>query len=510
MSGAVFGAAVRRTLGRCALRSPGSLSYVALVATLTILPVSVWWAAELLPLQDYPQFLVFVRAVRDMGTPGSPFHGTYTVAPWFTPTGLPVHLTSLLATISGGSVERGGRLLLSLQGLGLVASSIFLLRTIGASRWNIVLLFPLMHSYWTLGGFTAFATAVPLVILGAAVAIRWFRSQTTAMGICMAVLLSVTLFWHGIAFMMSGLTFGVLWLLQRFPSRTARIKAAVPSMVALAHYVIWTRTTFSSDAKPSPPEWQAPWDAADSFLIFASPQVPHPGARSLILFLLVLGTALAGATRSPFRVRRQFLVENPFLFVAITHVAAYFLLPINVAGVAGLSNRFPYLAELFLVFAWRLPRRPAALVSCVVLVASFALWGDIDMLARFRRFDARTRGASHLIDRIEEGKSLYWAPTANGAVPEFPGQYAAIELQQFATARKGGLPNSSFAGYGYTFVRYVNGINPMPQLYGHQTSPQALAKFDYVLVGRAQTLRGVLGFQAVAEGDGWELYAVQH
>ena len=95
--------------------------FAVVVLAFTFAAARVWWLSKLVPGMDYPQFLLFVRALQDHGNPASPFHGTYTVGPWFMPTSLPINLTSWLSVLCGHSIEAAGKLLLTLQNVGLVA-----------------------------------------------------------------------------------------------------------------------------------------------------------------------------------------------------------------------------------------------------------------------------------------------------------------------------------------------------------------------------------------------------
>src|SRR5258708_29603286 len=147
--------------------SVADIVFSAVVVALTVMAVRIWWLSQILPGMDYPQFIVFVRAVKDYRDPASPFHGTYTTGPWITPTSLPIHLTVLLSYLCGGSVESGRRLLFSLLTVGLVAATLYLLKPLGRSRWAVVLPFPFIHSRWSgAGGIVDFSPALPLVVLG--------------------------------------------------------------------------------------------------------------------------------------------------------------------------------------------------------------------------------------------------------------------------------------------------------------------------------------------------------
>ena len=173
----------------------------------------------------------------------------------------------------------------------------------------------------------------------------------------------------------------------------------------------------------------------------------------------------------------------------------------------GLGHSLGGLALLMLVFACN-PARVTALQRFVFgagALASILLLGD--MIWRLHAFHRYTGGASRLMDRMKTHETLYLY--AGPGTAEFPGN-SMIELQQFATARHGGLPNSSFAGYNTNYVRYVGGVNPMPQLNGPPRYGSKLTKFDYVIIrGSAKNYeRASKQFQFVARDGDWTLFGV--
>ena len=483
------------------------LLFAGLLVTFTALAASVWWLSAIVPGQDYPQFLVLVRAVQDMGNPTSLFHGTYVSGAWFTPLALPIHLTILLAKACGGSIEVAGRLLMTAQSVGLVAASLFLLRVLGRSRWAVFLLFPVVHSVWTVvGGFVGYATALPLVVLGWALTVRWLARLDLRSGIALAICLCTTLLWHGIAYVQLGLGFAVLWALWRAPSRNARFVSVVPTIPSLLQYAVWMVTEFGSTSHPGQMSWLSPREAIGSLVRFVWASVPDASLRAFVLAFLVVAGLLLSRKNSPAALWR---FREPFLVVAATYLVAYFVLPINLNRVEGFSNRFPYVAVLAFVFAWKLPSRPAGRRILLSAILVFGGWCLVDVALRFRAFDAETRGASKLMDRVGVHETLYYWPERRGFSEAFggAGNKAMIELEQYTTIRQGGLPNSSFAGYGLGYVRYVDGKNPMPGLHGSPWSRPEVTRFDYVLSRRGQA-RPNERFRLVDSADGWELYGV--
>src|SRR6185369_3911515 len=99
---------------------------------------------------------------------------------------------------------------------------------LGRSPWAVLLVFPLVISYWVVGGFFAFATAAPLLVLGLACTVRWLEEQTFARGAALAAVACALHLWHSLAFAQLLLDVGVLWMLFRFDDVRARLRALWP------------------------------------------------------------------------------------------------------------------------------------------------------------------------------------------------------------------------------------------------------------------------------------------
>jgi hypothetical protein len=485
--------------------------YVAVVVTFTFLAARVYWLSAIVPAMDYPQYLVFARVVRDWTDPTSPFFGTYALGHWFMPTVLPVHLTAALSHLFRGSLEVAGKVILSAHEVGLVLSAAYLLHVLGRPRWAIVLIFPLIHSRWALvGGFFAYATAMPLVVLTWALAVHWLRSQRVVPGAALATSLCVVVLWHGIGFAVTGLGFAVLWFLWRAPSLGARLRSVLPALPSLGLSAGWWLTTYGSPRPGGGSSWAAPADAISTFVEYVWASVPGRSAQASTLVAivglgLVASTSNLGASRAAARCWR---VANPFLFITVACLVAYLAMPSQMNRVEGIANRFAYPAVLAFVFAWNLPAAPVARFAVLASVLVLSLHCLRDVAARVRAFDADTRGASMLMDRIGEHETLYYGPTDRGVSKDFAPNYPCLrELQQYATIRHGGLPNSSFAGYGINYVSYVGGRNPMPGLAGPPRWSSEMTKFDYVLVRAGQSPQDSR-FWRVDRESGWELYVV--
>jgi hypothetical protein len=502
---------VTSTRGRLFRPSAGDLLYGAVVLVLAVATARVWWLSAIVPGMDYPQFLVFVRAAQDHADPSSPFYGTYSIGPWFMPTSLPVQLTRLLAFLCSRSIETAGRVLLTASNLGLVAASVYHLRSLGRPRWAVVLLFPLVHSRWTVvGGYVVYATSMTLVVLGWALAVRWLRSLNWRPGLALAVCLNATLLWHGIGFVVAGLGFATLWCLWRAPTWRIRVLGGLPTVPSFLHFVLWWSTTFGQGGgHSSAASWMPPLQAADSLVEYVWASVPNAiGSASLLAIVLVFGL-IAGRTKVGCEGdSRAWRFGNPFLVVSLAYLVAYFVLPMQLNRVEGVANRFIYPAALAFVFAWNLPADRIARGVLLAAVIAFSAFFLRDLTERFRAFDDDTRGASVLMDRMGPYETLYCALAEQGASKYFAAGHKPLrEIQQYATARHGGLPNSSFAGYGYNYVSYVDGRNPMPGLFGPARWGTDMTRFDYVLARRGEGPTDPR-FRLVDRSDAWELYGV--
>lgn len=477
------------------------LLFPLVFGALTLLAAAPFWRTRLLPMQDYPHFLVFVRAFTDLHDPRSPFAGTYTTGFPLSPVVLPMVLARALAAWM--SIEQAGRVLWTLYAVGLPLASLHLLRVLGRSPWAVLLVFPLVISYWVIGGFFAFATAAPLFVLGLACAVRWFEAPTWWRGLALAAVACALHLWHALAFAQLLLDVGVLWLLFRFDGVGARLRALLPLAPPLALFAAWILATVQGHGPGArAPTWGPIFEIAGKFFDYVGPIVPGGVGATMVLGLLLLTGALTRPALPP--ARAPFRVRNPFAWLALLAVVCFTVFPTTCFGVEGILDRQAWIAALLFVFGWSLPalRRPRVVLLAVVAAAGAGAL--LHLGSRFAAFDRETAGASRLIDRLGPGQTLL-APITPGSSVAFPGK-PLVALDLYASVRHGGLPNASFAGYGINVIRYVGGKNPMPGIVVGWLNDPALTRFDYVL------LRGVppksKRLQPVAEDGDWKLLAV--
>lgn len=455
--------------------------YFAVLFGLTTLAVVPFWRTRLLPFQDYPHILVFARAMRDASLPSSPFHGTYETGYPVAPLVLPLLLLRGLWLFT--SLETAGKLLWSCHVLATPLAAHSLLRVLGRDRWAVLLVFPLLFSYWCVGGFFGFATSTPLVLYGLSVGLRWLLRPSRRLGIGLATLLAATFLWHALAFAQFVFYFGLLWLLWRAPSLRDRARALLPlapSLVLYAAWVLFSVRTATMSSRPT--AWPPFAENVLHFFEFIGPIMPNAVPRVLLLGLFVLGARLfepmEGLGTTP-----SMRVKSPFAWLAFAAVLCYLVLPATTLGVEGIHNRFAWWACLLLTFAWSLPKRPVprAIVGTIGVAASALVL--LHMGRSFAEFDEDTAGANVLLDRLKPHQTLF-APLGSGATSAFPGK-PMIGLGLYASIRNGSLPSTSFAAYDINFIHYAGGEDPMPDLplYGTRwLDDPALPCFDYVLL----------------------------
>ena len=484
---------------------PADRLFLAVFAALTLLAAAPFWMTRILPMQDYPHFLVLVRAFADLADPKSPFHGTYATGFPLSPIVLPMALTRAIGALVG--LETAGRVMWTLYAVALPVASLHLLSVLGRDRWAVLLVFPLIPSYWAIGGFFAFATAAPLFVLALALSVRWLVSPSRARGIALALVLCAIHLWHALVLAQIVLDFMVLWLLVRTDDTRARLRALWPLAPALGLFAAWMASSVRGRSPGSkPPAWPPFFDNASRIFEYVGPTVPQATGAAMLLALILAAGSIARAKPAP--ETGPFRVASPFAWLALLAAISYLALPATCFGVEGIQNRQPWILALLFVFAWRLPARraPRALLLAIVGAAGALALGH--MVVRFRAFDRETAGASRLLDRVGPRQTLL-APIGKGSTASFPGK-PLVALDLYASVRHGGLPNASFAGYDINFIRYANGRNPMPGIVGPYLRHSALTRFDWVLLqgpSAASAARSTrLRFEA-RDGD-WALFAV--
>jgi hypothetical protein len=272
--------------------------FVVLLGTALILAAAPFWRTHLLPFQDYSNLLLLARAYRDCTQASSPFFGTYERGFAFGPLFLPVNLLHLLGAARG--LEMGGRVMWTLYAAGLPLAALDLLRALGRDRWAVLFVFPLIFSYWVTGGFFAFATAAPILVLALSFGVRWLTARAPRDGALLAALGCALHLWHALAFAQFVFSFGVLWILCRHASVRQRLTTLVPLLPSLAMFALWIVLAVLRRAPGSrPPTWTPFFEGATHFFDFIGPIMPGAAGAVVVIGLLLTVGALASPKREP-------------------------------------------------------------------------------------------------------------------------------------------------------------------------------------------------------------------
>jgi hypothetical protein len=273
----------------------------SILGLLAVLP---FWRSGLLPLQDYPHFLELARAFADCHDPASPFFGTYTIDFPLSPLVLPLLLARGLGALVG--FEQAGRILWTLYAVSLPLAALYLLRVLGRPREAVFFVFPLVLSYWVIGGFFGFATGAPLLLFGLASTVRWFESPTVGRGAALAAIACAVDLWHGYLFAAFVVDVGALWLLFRFPDGRARLRAIAPFVPAALLYLWWMHTMSGRPHALTALHRATVVENGARFFEFIAPILPHAAIAIALFTLLAIGSTAATPRNSEPRRRRRY------------------------------------------------------------------------------------------------------------------------------------------------------------------------------------------------------------
>lgn len=492
-----------------------AVAYRAVAVVLALLVSVPWLVSRILPLMDYPMFLTFVRAVQDLHRPGAPMQGVYELGYPLSPLVVPLWLTTALAHL--GTIESAGRVIWIAYGLGSLAAGAQLGRELGRSPWVIVAFAPLVFGKWVSSGFFGFVTALPLVLGALALTVRAFERRSAARLATLSGVLVVLTLWHTLAAGAALLFVGLFWLCWRAPSQRARWLGASPVLAPGAVVASWLVATYGSAPAGGPrvaTRWAPASEVLDVKVLLGKLLLVFPGSTNYGIGLVAVVTLGAVVTLATRRAGSHGSVGAavdwrvpPLLATGALCLVAYGAVPADALGVEIVGPRFGWFALVFLALGWSVPAPGAARVAVVGAGCLFAIVYLADVTRRFRDFHEASIGASRLIDSIGEHETLI-APIADTETPLL-GNKPLREVQQYASVRKGGLPTTSFAGYGVNYLHYAR-QNPKPELFAHNwRQGTRLLAFDWVLLRNASPADARRKDLAWAATDGaWSLYRV--
>ncbi len=386
--------------------------------------------------------------------------------------------------------------------LNLVSVELLARRT-GHDPWLGILGFVTAMGLCFYFGFVSFVLAMPLAVGALSLALGHARAPNVRDGAWLAVLMSLVLTAHGVAFVLAFGTAGLL-LLRGGGTWWQRLCPLVPAALLALVWIapgpvsvriggdLWAP---SFARLPDFPALLVSMGAADHASMWL-------GLALLAAMLLVLGVRLE---RRP----ERFL---PLVFL----LAGYLLFPTMFRGIVLLHTRLPYflLPIALLAFApppesgdrqKRVPRLSVLGVTLTWLVLFCArLVAFQAEAASFHRLEARLRPGLAVRPLIFDRQSR-----------AFPGVPAFLHYSAYYYVDKGGSQGYSFAQYPLSVVRYRPGVIATMQG-GSEWRPdwfrqQEIPDYDYFLVrsslDRGEELFGGTEVELEAHEGQWWAYA---
>jgi hypothetical protein len=325
---------------------PRLLSYAVLTAPL----MAFIWAHRVLPLLDYPDWLlqgaVLARMLRGEATPG------YALVPFPVPNAISTLLIGPLALLAGA--ETAGKLVLSLYLVGFLAASLyFLAAETPALPWGLALV-PFVYALNApfFHGNLSYLLALALLLAGLGSLRRGRASGWLLAPLSLAIYLA-----HAAAF-------GV-WVLAVAVLAPRRLAALAPALALLALYALDRLRAGRLQAGDgtglrdllvgkvgSLASYFAPFQAFYPFVNPADPLLRVAGALNLVALALVGALAVATAVAA---LRGR--ADRPLVALAGALALGFVLAPSTFAGIVSPGERLLYPA-LFLTLAAAVPARP--------------------------------------------------------------------------------------------------------------------------------------------------------
>ena len=324
-------------------------------------------------------------------------------------------------------------------------------------------------------GFISFMLAVTLGLFGLVAALDHARAPTLRSGLVLAVVMSLTLVAHGVAFALTTGIIGVALLRGQGRWFVRFAPLAGPALVALFFFL------------PGPISQRIGgdyWDLRWTRLLDFPALLASFGASDRFSF--VLGLCVLGLCLFVLGVRPARWFERPAMLAGL--LVAYAFFPVLFRGIALLHTRLPalLLPVLMLALSARPPQKPPLVRAgrgAILLVT--ATWLAVFGL-RLVRFKAESASYHELVRDLPAGLAM--RPIIYDRDSRvFPGVPAYLHYSAYYFVEKGGFQGYSFAMYPISVVRYrpsveagmQNAAEWRPELFDVK---KEVPRYDYFLV----------------------------
>jgi hypothetical protein len=505
------------------VQRPGRIAFELGFFALTLAAALPLWLVRWPPIQDLPQHLAAVRILTDYDAPALRFSEFFTIellrtqylAYYLAAQGLAVFVGVLAAN----------KLLVSASIVGTPYAMRALLRALGRDERPALFVLPLTWNAHLVLGFFNFIAAIPLALVGLALAVRLRRAWSARRALGLATIALLTFYTHVVPFGFLGLGAGLVGLGGGLRASIRRLLPLVPAALAA---LLWMRTSPAGQVTASAARLggEADAPAGPRFLSVAENLQQAPSWLTdvlradtddavLVAWLVLAFACLALASIDRNERARSALggaIGARLALLGPLAVVLYFALPASYDFIWPINARFALLAPLFLLPSLPSPRGLAgALVFAgVAALTLVAVDGVGDAFVRFERDEV---GAfDEAIAAVPEGSRVAGLVFARDSreVKFSPFLHSVAMLQ----AERGGAVMFTFTDFPQSPIRFRPDHRPPPVRPRWEWMPERvdprrdLGWYDYVLVrGGPGAIAGARdAWRPVFERAPWRVY----
>jgi hypothetical protein len=486
---------------------------LALVAAYAALPL---WAVEHPAIQDLPQHLAAVRVLGDYGDPDLGFSQYFTIELLRTQY-IAYYLAAIVLSWPFG-VLVANKILVTASIVGTPFAMRSLLRALRADERLALFVVPLTWNAHLILGFLNFTAAIPLALIGLAIAVRLRETWSLKRAIALGVIAVLCFYTHIVPFAFLGLGAALVAIDRDWKRSIHRLLPLAPAGIAA---IVWTQISAAGESTMSAASGGG--DRGRAAFMNASQAIAEipmwltdvltveRDEELLVAFVVVMMLAAAtGEHGGGSSLRSRVTILGPIA------AALYFVTPASYDWIWPINARFPLLALVFAIPA--LPR-PRGWIGAFVLAAVTAVGiaSSAEVKRAFVAFDTEEFGA---LD--EATASIPHGARVAGLIFDRGSRHVKfspfIHSVAWVQADKGGAVMFTFADFPQSPFAFREDRRPPRVVPRWEWMPERvdpardLAWYDYVLVrggpGRIAAQRDT--FEMVHRDERWSLWRRLH